>query len=281
MSFAQYYGSARSERYEGSDDDMADSMQNLDLNFPELTDGKSTEEKLVEIRDYLFILLENLRFLLHNLGLENFNSAELDALTAPVYKSISDLEGNLTELALTAEGLGLRVANAEEDITTVAITAQGASITAQNAAGQAAAVALTVDGFTVYDPNTGRKTNISGDYIRSGTIKGVTLASSDYNGGAVVIEDGGIKFYLNPEDFFWLGSLGRNVDGQFELSNLSSYNPLKIKGVGNMSIDVTENNTMYIGTSNANEKVTIGNGSTEIRLVGNVYINGVLQTKEG
>lgn len=47
-----------------------------DVGFPRLEEDATTEEKLDEIQNYLFILLENLRYILRNLSPENFNAAE-------------------------------------------------------------------------------------------------------------------------------------------------------------------------------------------------------------
>lgn len=52
----------------------------LDAGFPSFTGRESTAEKLERIQNYLFQLLEELRFLLHNLGSENFNAGELNSL---------------------------------------------------------------------------------------------------------------------------------------------------------------------------------------------------------
>ena len=49
-----------------------------DLQYPDLTRYESTEQKLAAVQDYLFLLLETLRYVLRNLSMEeNFNQAEL------------------------------------------------------------------------------------------------------------------------------------------------------------------------------------------------------------
>ena len=95
--------------------------------FPNLTKQQSTDEKFVIVTDYLYMLLEQLRYTLSNLGLENFNSAELKSLTSmitePIYARISDTDGNITTLQVTAQGLSSRVQNAEGNISTLQQTA--------------------------------------------------------------------------------------------------------------------------------------------------------------
>lgn len=49
-----------------------------DLQYPDLTRYESTEQKLAAVQDYLFLLLETLRYVLRNLSMEeNFNQTEL------------------------------------------------------------------------------------------------------------------------------------------------------------------------------------------------------------
>ncbi len=49
----------------------------LDNGFPAFAGGESTEQKVDALYDYVFLLLENLRYLLRNLSPENFNQEEL------------------------------------------------------------------------------------------------------------------------------------------------------------------------------------------------------------
>ena len=99
----------------------------VDTSFPKLDDQQSTDEKFVIVIDYLYMLREYLQYKQYNLGVENFNSAELKSLTGmitePIYARISDTEGNITALQVTAQGLSSRVQNAEGDISTLQQTA--------------------------------------------------------------------------------------------------------------------------------------------------------------
>ncbi len=60
---------------------MPDGFFQADSAFPNLARYESTEQKLSAVQDYLFLLLENLRYLLRNLSPENFNQTELAAWT--------------------------------------------------------------------------------------------------------------------------------------------------------------------------------------------------------
>ncbi len=56
---------------------MPDGFLQIDTALPNLRGGESTERKLETVQNYLFLLLENLRYLLRNLSPENFNETEM------------------------------------------------------------------------------------------------------------------------------------------------------------------------------------------------------------
>ena len=59
---------------------MPDSMHMIDAGLPRWSGGESTEEKVEAIQNYLFMLLEELRYLLRHLGAENFTRAGAEEL---------------------------------------------------------------------------------------------------------------------------------------------------------------------------------------------------------
>lgn len=61
----------------------------LDAGFPTFSGQESTAEKLERIQNYLFQLLEELRFLLHNLGTDNFNASALTRLEQDVAEAVA------------------------------------------------------------------------------------------------------------------------------------------------------------------------------------------------
>lgn len=106
---------------------MPTNLSAADASFPQLTEKQSTDEKIEKIQSYLYMLLESLRFQLSNIEKENFNDTAFeeisDIITEPVYAQISDVEGNVTSLGLTADGLRLRIQDAEGNINTLTNTA--------------------------------------------------------------------------------------------------------------------------------------------------------------
>ena len=88
----------------------------LDTSFPDL-EGKTTEEKLQTMTDYLYQLLEQLRYTLHNLGVENLNPASLDEIgkkiSEPIYAEITDeTEGLSTRITANSTAISTEVTRA-------------------------------------------------------------------------------------------------------------------------------------------------------------------------
>lgn len=153
---------------------MPSNLQFADSAFPNLTAEQSQEEKTRVILNYLYMLLEQLRYSFGNLSAKNFNDAALEELVTlirePVYVQLSDLEGNLSSLSLeagllasrisdaegnisaltqTAGGLTSRVSNAEGSISTLSQTATALSSRITNAEGNVSAIAQTVDSISL------------------------------------------------------------------------------------------------------------------------------------
>ena len=120
----------------------------LDTNFPSFTGTETTDQKVDQLYNYTYMLLENLRYCLRNLDSSNFNAAGLREITDPIYARISDAEGNITDLAVEATGLALRVSNAEGDITDLTVTAQGLQSQVTSAAGDISVLQQTASSLT-------------------------------------------------------------------------------------------------------------------------------------
>lgn len=107
---------------------MPTTFQLVETTFPN-GEGKDTQEQINGVYDYLFVLLEQLRYTLFNLDESNINANALSEfiqnITEPIYAKISDTDDNLNELSVTAKGLAGRISNAEGNITTLTATASG------------------------------------------------------------------------------------------------------------------------------------------------------------
>ena len=146
---------------------MPGNILSADTQFPNFTGQESPAEQIRTIRNYLYMLLEQLRYTLNNLDAGNFNTEGLkeiqDAISQPILKQLSDTDGNLAELQVTAAGLASRVSNAEGSISSLSQTASGLETRVANAEGAVSTVSQKVNGVTV---TTGYgQTFLAGDRI--------------------------------------------------------------------------------------------------------------------
>lgn len=81
---------------------MPNAFMSLDSGFPVFTGTESTEEKLGRIHNYLYMLLEHLRYILRNLGMENFNTAELQKLEEAIADTL-EVETVISDTVITGE----------------------------------------------------------------------------------------------------------------------------------------------------------------------------------
>ncbi len=96
-------------------------------------------DRIKTIYNYLFMLVEQLRYSLGNISEDNFNAASLDKIKSdisePIYRRIEDSDGNISTLIQTAEMLQSRISNAEGDISTLTQTATSLSSRISDAEG--------------------------------------------------------------------------------------------------------------------------------------------------
>ena len=123
----------------------------IDTNFPSFTQKESDGEKIETMQDYLFMLVEQLRYTLRNLDLKNMNKAAMNGflqnIREPIYAKIEDTNKNVNELSITAQGLSARISNAEGDITQLGVTADGLAARISSAEGNITQLGATADGL--------------------------------------------------------------------------------------------------------------------------------------
>lgn len=131
---------------------MPGNILSADTQFPNFTGQENPAEQIRTIRNYLYMLLEQLRYTLNNLDAGNFNTEGLkeiqDAISQPILKQLSDTDGNLAELQVTAAGLASRVSSNEGDISQLEQTAQGLSSRVGDAEGNISSLQQTANGLS-------------------------------------------------------------------------------------------------------------------------------------
>lgn len=207
----------------------------IDTNFPAFTQRESADEKIETMQDYLFMLVEQLRYSLRNLDLRNMNGKALggflQSINEPIYARIEDEEGRIHELGLTAEGLSARLTDAEGNITQLGATAEGLSARVSDAEGNISSLTQTAEGLQAQVRSlNGSVTNLTVDVnglratvsgkidgseaqtLINQTINGITLAATSSNSGTVFkLSSGGVEIASTGSINLHVKSV--NIDG--------------------------------------------------------------------
>lgn len=151
---------------------MPNGMQMLDSGLPQFTGTENTADKVSAIQNYLFMLLEQLRYVLNNLGKENFNSTELESLKTEIKNAVK-IELNdgedMATIQIDLAGLHTSIRNAEGNISTLEQTAEGIKSQVTDADGNYTVLNLKADGLHV--GNDSGTTNIDGSSINAGSLR--------------------------------------------------------------------------------------------------------------
>lgn len=147
----------------------------VDTNFPTFTGEESANKKIETIQNYMYLLVEQMRYSLRNLDASNFNAVGLleigNVFTEPIYARIEDNEGRVTQLSVQADGLAAQIWDAEGDIYQIGLTVDGLTSLVSAADGRISALTQTVDGFQT------TVSNLQGDVSSlTQTVNGFSLS---------------------------------------------------------------------------------------------------------
>ena len=130
---------------------MPSNILSADTSFPNLTDEQTTDQKFKVITDYLYMLLEQLRYSMGNLGLENFNETSFQQISGliqdPIYAQLEDVDKNIASLVLKAEYFNTRLTDAEGNISSLTQTSETFRTQIQDLNGQMTSVTQSVNGI--------------------------------------------------------------------------------------------------------------------------------------
>lgn len=164
---------------------MPGNLLSADTSFPTFTPEQTNEQKLDVVTNYLYMLLEQLRYALANLGAGNFNETELNEIglkiTQPIYVDLENAAGAIADLTLTADQLTSRLSDAEGNISaidqyarsiTLSVTNGETSSTVKLLAGgvQIASQTISMSGLVTFTGLSNGTTTINGACIKTGTI---------------------------------------------------------------------------------------------------------------
>ena len=259
---------------------MPTTFQLVETTFPN-GEGKNTQEQIEGIYDYLFVLLEQLRYTLFNLDDSNVNpnamSDFIKNIREPIYAKIEDTNKNVNELSITAQGLAARIGNAEGDITQLGARADGLAARISSAEGNITQLGATADGLSArISSNEGSITNLTADVngIRTqvsgkiGTSEAQTLIDQSLNGitlSATSGESGTIfKLMYDGAVLASTGSVDLYVDAVNVYGTLTAE---RLQGSSIRILDDDGNRCGYIYStyaSSADTKIEIDSDAIEI-----------------
>lgn len=232
----------------------------IDTNFPSFTQKESVNDKVETMQDYLFMLVEQLRYTLHNLDLSNMNKTAADGfvkqITDPIYGEIKDAEGNITQVALVAEGLAARIGDAEGNITQLQATAKGLQASISNLDGAITNIKADVNGIRATVSTKIDATQAQSIFDQS--AEGFTLAASSGEDGTV------FKLKYNGALIASTGSIDVCVDA------VNIYGTLTATKLRGGSISVVDDDNNECGTiqttyaSSSDYKLDISSSAMEL-----------------
>jgi hypothetical protein len=245
----------------------------IDTNFPSFTQKESVNDKVETMQDYLFMLVEQLRYTLHNLDLSNMNKAAADGfvkqITDPIYGEIKDAEGNITQVTLVAEGLAARIGDAEGNITQLQATATGLQASISNLNGSVTNLTADVNGIRATVSTKIDATQAQSIFDQSAT--GFTLgATSGENGTIFKLNYNGVQVASTGTVDLHVKAV--NIDGTLTAGALRGGSVSLLAGdtpVGSMDL-------AYTGTGQVGVGLTATYGGMKMHAAGNIFLESKL-----
>lgn len=230
---------------------MPNTLFALDAGFPRFTGQEGQEQRLGMVMDYLVQLQEQLRYILTNLGAENFNETELERIgntfLEPVVQSVKDAQNHLSTLEQKADSFTLKVENGKAS-SFIRLMAGETEVCSEE---------IRFSGVVTFTDEGDGISRINGGSVYSETIYGdmLMVMPEDRTGGeGVRIKNGGV--------YFWVGSRKAQLDTAALSRNDS----------GGLTMETFELGDILLSSVGDLELKAVG----DIRLAGNVYVNGRL-----
>ena len=238
---------------------MPTTFQLVETTFPN-GEGKDTQEQINGVYDYLFVLLEQLRYTLFNLDGSNINQNALSEfiknISEPIYAKIADTDENVNEISITAKGLDARLSNAEGDITQLDTTAKGLQVSVSNLDGAITNIKTDVNGIRATVSAKIDATQAQSIFDQSAT--GFTLGATSGKNGTI------FKLNYNGVQVASTGSIDLCVDAVNIYGTLTA---TKLRGGSISVVDDDDNECGTIQTtyaSSSDYKLDISSSAMEL-----------------
>ena len=251
---------------------MPTTFQLVETTFPN-GEGKDTQEQINGVYDYLFVLLEQLRYTLFNLDGSNINQNALSEfiknISEPIYAKIEDTDKNVNELSITANGLSARIGDAEGNITQLQATATGLQASISNLDGAITNIKADVNGIHATVSTKIDATQAQSIFDQSAT--GFTLgATSGENGTTFKLNYNGAQIASTGTVDLHVKSV--NIDGTLTAGALRGGSVSLLAGdtpVGSMDL-------AYTGTGQVGVGLTATYGGMKMHAAGNIFLESEL-----
>lgn len=251
---------------------MPTTFQLVETAFPN-GEGKDTQEQINGVYDYLFVLLEQLRYTLFNLDGSNINQNALSEfiknISEPIYAKIEDTDKNVNEISITAKGLDARLSDAEGNITQLDTTAKGLQASISNLDGAIANIKVDVNGIRATVSTKIDATQAQSIFDQSAT--GFTLgATSGENGTIFKLNYNGVQVASTGTVDLHVKAV--NIDGTLTAGALRGGSVSLLAGdtpVGSMDL-------AYTGTGQVGVGLTATYGGMKMHAAGNIFLESEL-----
>ena len=149
--------------------------------LPKFRAEESDSERIRAIYNYLFMLVEQLRYSLSNISEDNFNESALEGIKSdiaePIFMRLESAEGDITDLTVSGGYLASRISSAEGNISILAQTDESLSSRITSAEGDISNLTQTSGSLT------SRISNVEGDVSSlSQTVGSFSSRISDAEG---------------------------------------------------------------------------------------------------
>ena len=251
---------------------MPTTFQLVETTFPN-GEGKDTQEQINGVYDYLFVLLEQLRYTLFNLDGSNINQNALSEfikdISEPIYAKIADTDENVNEISITAKGLDARLSDAEGNITQIDTTAKGLQVSVSNLDGAITNIKTDVNGLRA--TVSGKIDATQAQSIFDQSAEGFTLGATSGENGTI------FKLNYNGVQVASTGSIDQCVDAENIYGTLTA-GALRGGRVSLLAGDtpVGSMNLAYTGTGQVGVGLTATYGGMKMHAAGNIFLESEL-----
>lgn len=247
---------------------MPTTFQLVETTFPN-GEGKDTQEQINGVYDYLFVLLEQLRYTLFNLDGSNINQNALSEfiknISEPIYAKIEDTDKNVNELSITAKGLAGRIGDAEGNITQLQATATGLQASISSLDGSVTNLTADVNGLRA--TVSGKIDGTAAQTLIDQNLNQITLAAtSGSNGTVFALNKNGVQIASTGTIDLHVKAV--NIDGTLTAGALRGNTIALIDNNGNTIGGFTLADT----TTSTGLGMTTTWGGIKIQPAGNIFL---------